>query len=509
LEVSFEAKWRKVKLFLALRLAPNVKRLLSHLPRSFCNLHFSFRILQFEFFFSFSLCALLYALCVSHERFSMKVPFLDLKAQYESIKDEINTAIQAVLESSAFAGGPFVAQFEKDFANFCGCKHAIGVGSGTEALWMSLLALGIGPGDEVITVPNTFIATAEAISFCGATPVFVDIEEKTYNLDPNKLEDYLKKRFSRKSQVASRRSISHLTPHTSRLTEVNCAMRSAGRPKAETHSGQPSAVSGQQSGVSSLKPRSSNLGPGSPRPRAVIPVHLFGQPADMDPILEIAKKYNLAVIEDACQAHGAEYKGKRAGSLGDTGCFSFYPGKNLGAYGEAGAVVTNDDYLAGKLRMLRDHGQPKKYYHDLIGWNGRMDGIQGSVLSVKLKHLPAWNEARRKKAQLYSQMLSGADGVALPKEADYAKHIYHIYALRVPARDKIMNALAEKGIGCGIHYPVPVHLTDAYRSLGLGKGSFPVAEKCAEEFVSLPMFPELTEEQIKYVCDEIKRITNN
>ena len=396
----------------------------------------------------------------------MKVPFLDLKIQYESIRDEISIAIQKVLENTAFAGGPFVAQFEKEFAEFCGCKHAIGVGSGTEALWMSLLALGVGQGDEVITVPNTFIATAEAISFCGAKPVFVDVDEHTYNMDPNKLEDYLRKRYARNG--------SGLKPPTSNL-----------KPR-----------------ISRLKPPTSNL---KPRLRAVIPVHLFGQMADMDPILEIARKYGLFVIEDACQAHGAEYKGRRAGSLSDAGCFSFYPGKNLGAYGEAGAVVTNDDALAEKIKMLRDHGQPKKYYHDYIGWNGRMDGFQGSVLSVKLKHLPAWNEARRKNAKLYNQLLVDTDGVMIPQEADYVRHIYHIYAVRIQRRSALMNALAEKGISCGIHYPVPIHLQKAYSSLGLENGGFPLAEKCCEEFVSLPMFPELKEEQIEYVAAEIKR----
>jgi dTDP-4-amino-4,6-dideoxygalactose transaminase len=228
--------------------------------------------------------------------------------------------------------------------------------------------------------------------------------------------------------------------------------------------------------------------------------------ADMDPMIEIAKAYRLQVIEDACQAHGSEYKGKKAGSLGDAGCFSFYPGKNLGAYGEAGAVVTSNSELAGKIRMIRDHGQSKKYHHDLIGWNDRMDGIQGAILSTKLKHLPAWNEARRKNAQLYTKLLSGTDGIMVPQEAEYAKHIYHIYAIRVKNRDRLMNALAEKGINCGIHYPIPIHLQKAYHSLGLKKGSFPAAEKCAEEFLSLPMFPELTEEQIKYVCNEIKKL---
>lgn len=398
----------------------------------------------------------------------MNVPFLDLKAQYASIKEEIHAAIDQVLDATAFAGGPFVAQFEKDFASFCGCGQAIGVGSGTEALWLCLLAAGIGPGDEVITVPDSFIATAEAITFCGATPAFVDVDEKTYNLDPNKLEDYLKKR-SKASGVRSQES-----------------------PK-------PNPM------VGALKPESWNLKPGS-RPKAVIPVHLFGQPADLDPIMEIAKKYGLLVIEDACQAHGAEYKGKKAGSIGAAGCFSFYPGKNLGAYGEAGAVVTNDPEMAGKIRMIRDHGQSKKYYHGLVGWNDRMDGIQGAVLNAKLKHLPAWNEARRRNARLYNQLLSGVEGVILPKEADYAKHIYHIYAIRVPKRDRLMSALGEKGVNCGIHYPIPIHLQEAYRSMGWKKGDFPVAEKCANEFLSLPMYPELTAEQISYVTQQVKAL---
>jgi dTDP-4-amino-4,6-dideoxygalactose transaminase len=363
----------------------------------------------------------------------MKVPFLDLKAQYISIKDEIGEAIQRVLDNTAFAGGPFVAQFEKEFAAFCGANHAVGVGSGTDALWAALVAMGVGPGDEVITVPDTFIATAEAISFCGAKPVFVDVEETTYNMDPARLE-------------------AAITPKT----------------------------------------------------KAIIPVHLFGQMADMDPIMEIARKRRLYVIEDAAQAHGAEHKGKKAGSVGDVGCFSFYPGKNLGAYGEAGAVVTNNDQLADKMRMFRDHGQPKKYYHDMIGWNARMDGFQGAVLSVKLKHIDAWNEARRTNARLYTQLFAGASGLVAPREADYAKHVYHIYAIRVRNRDAFMAGLGEKDIATGIHYPVPLHLTGAYRSLGYKAGDFPVAERCANEFVSLPMFPELTAEQIRYVCDEAK-----
>lgn len=364
----------------------------------------------------------------------MKVPFLDLKVQYETIRDDIADAMQQVIDNTAFAGGPFVAQFEKEFAPFCNCQYAIGVNSGTAALWTALIGLEVGSGDEVITVPNTFIATVESISFCGARPVFVDIDEQTYNMNPALLEAVI-----------------------------------------------------------------------TPRTKAIVPVHLFGQMADMDPIMEIAKAHGLFVIEDACQAHGAEYKGRSAGSIGDVGFFSFYPGKNLGAYGEAGAVVTNNREVARKIRMFRDHGQAKKYYHEMIGWNARMDGLQGAVLSVKLKRLRRWNDTRRKNAQLYHELLADLNGVVIPREAEYAMHIYHVYAIRVKNRDALITTLAEKDIHCGIHYPVPIHLQDAYQFLGLRKGSFPVAEKCAEEFVSLPMFPELTKEQIEYVGLEIKR----
>jgi len=363
----------------------------------------------------------------------MKVPFLDLKTQGAAIRREVETAIGKVLDEAAFAGGPFVKAFEDDFARFCGCAHAVGVGNGTDALWAALIAFGVGPGDEVITVPNTFIATAEAISFCGAKPVFADVDEKTCTMDPAQLQ------------------------------------------KAIT-----------------------------PRTKAVIPVHLFGQTADMDPIMAIAKKHGLVVIEDACQAHGALYRGRPVGSIGDAGCFSFYPGKNLGAYGEAGAVVTGNDEAAAKMRVFREHGQPKKYFHDMIGWNCRMDGLQAAVLSVKLQHLPAWTEARRKHAKQYEQLLEGLPGIVLPHEADYAQHVYHIYAMRDGRRDELMTALGDKGIATGIHYPVPLHLTGAYQHLGYKEGSFPVSERIARELVSLPMFPELTREQIEYVVTGIK-----
>ncbi len=364
----------------------------------------------------------------------MKVPFLDLVVQYQSIRYEIAAAIQRVLDRAAYAGGPFVTQFENEFAAYSNCRHAIGVGSGTEALWFALLALDIGEGDEVITVPNTFIATAEAISFAGAKPVFIDIDEKTYAMNPKLIEGAI-----------------------------------------------------------------------TSRTKAIIPVHLFGQMADMASILEVANKHGLFVVEDAAQAHGAQYRGEMAGSIGNAGCFSFYPGKNLGAYGEAGAVTTNDDELADKVRILRDHGQKIKYFHKLIGWNGRMDGIQGAILSVKLKYLSEWTNQRRNVASTYNDLLKDlGDSLVLPFEADYAHHVYHIYAVRAKERDALMASLAEKDISCGIHYPHPVHLQEAYSRLGLAEGELSVAEQCAKELVSLPMFPELTEEQVNYVANHVK-----
>ena len=363
----------------------------------------------------------------------IRVPFLDLKSHHASLHDEFDRAIRAVIDSSAFAGGPFVEKFEQDFASYCGSQHAVGVGSGTEALWLSLLACNIGPGDEVITVPNTFMATAEAITYCGARPVFVDVDERTYTMDPAGLEEAL-----------------------------------------------------------------------SSRTKAIIPVHLFGQPADMDPVLEFARKHDLFVIEDAAQAHGAKYKGRKAGTLGNAGCFSFYPGKNLGAFGEAGAIVTNSSELQEKIRILRDHGQVRKYRHTAIGWNCRMDGIQAAILSVKLQHLESWNSLRRAHALQYNQAFAGVDEVITPLEAPYARHAYHIYAIRVQERDEVMWFLKEKGIECGIHYPIPVHLQKAYQSLGYKKGDLPRSEQSALEFISLPMFPELTETQVNIVALGVK-----
>lgn len=373
----------------------------------------------------------------------MKVPFVDLKAQYEFIKEEIDGAIQEVVKSSDFVLGEEVRLFENEFASYCGVRFGVGVGSGTDALFLALEAFDIGPGDEVITVPNTFIATAEAICRTGATPVFVDIDPKTYTMDPQKLQECLETR---------------------------------------------------------LKPQTSNL---KRRPKAIIPVHLYGLSADMDPINEMAGEYGLKVIEDACQAHGTEYKGRKTGSLGDAACFSFYPSKNLGAFGDGGMIVTNDKLIWRKARMLRDHGQSFKNIHRFIGSNSRLDSIQAAVLRAKLKRLDEWNEARRNNAKMYHELLADVGSLVLPKEVEYAKHVYHIYAIRIQERDPLITLLAKKDIHCKIHYPVPVHLQKACRSLRLQKGDLPVAEKCAEELVSLPMFPELTREQIEHVVASI------
>src|SRR5215475_2726467 len=358
----------------------------------------------------------------------MKVPFLDLKAHHAPFIEKFDRAIREVIENSAFAGGPFVEKFEEEFATFCGSSYAIGVGNGTDALWLALLALGIGEGDEVITVPNTFIATAEAIISCKARPVFVDVDPITFTLNPAELERCL-----------------------------------------------------------------------TPRTKAIIPVHLFGQPADMDPIVQFARENGLFLIEDTAQAHGALYKGQTAGTIGDAGCFSFYPGKNLCAFGESGAVVTNNAELAEKIRVLRDHGQSRKYHHTLMGWNCRMDGIQAAVLSVKLRHLEQANLRRRQRASLYNEAFAALDEVATPVEADYARHVYHIFAVRVHGRDELRRSLEAKGIGCGVHYPIPIHLQEVWRNLGYSEGAFPIAENLARELLSLPMFPELAKEQIEYV----------
>jgi dTDP-4-amino-4,6-dideoxygalactose transaminase len=362
------------------------------------------------------------------------IPFVDLKAQYTSIKDEVNAAIQGVLESCQFTLGSEVAAFEREFAAYCQTDHGVGVNTGTSALHLALLAAGVGPGDEVVTVPFTFVATVAAIHYTGARPVFVDIEPGSFNLDVAALE--------------------------AAITD---------------------------------------------RTKAILPVHLYGQPANMDPILDIAKKRGLIVIEDAAQAHGAEYKGRRAGSLGHMGCFSFYPGKNLGAYGEGGMVVTNNADYARTIRMLRDWGAERKYEHVLKGYNFRLEGIQGAVLRVKLKHLEAWTEARRSAATRYDRLLAGS-GVQTPAAMSYARHVYHIYAIRTQQRQAWQAALSDQGIQTGIHYPIPVHLLPAYSDLGYKRGQFPTAEKAAAEVLSLPMFPELTAAQCETVCTAVRKL---
>jgi dTDP-4-amino-4,6-dideoxygalactose transaminase len=357
----------------------------------------------------------------------VRVPFLDLKAQYHSIKPEIDAAIGKILESSQFVLGEEVAGFEREFAAYCGAAEGIAVNSGTSALHLAFLAAGIGPGDEVITAPHTFVATVAAIRYTGARPIFVDIDPVPFNMDPAKVEAAI-----------------------------------------------------------------------TPRTRAIVPVHLYGQTADMDPILEIASRRKLVVVEDAAQAHGAKYRGRPAGSMGALACFSFYPGKNLGAYGEGGIVVTSNQEYARTIRMLRDWGQDRKYHHVLAGFNYRMEGLQGAILRVKLRHLEKWTGARRAHAARYGELLADS-GLGLVTEMPWARHVYHVYAVRTREREALMKQLNEQGIQTGIHYPVPVHLQPAYADSAWGRGSFPHAEKAADEVLSLPMYPEMTDEQIQTV----------
>jgi len=362
---------------------------------------------------------------------------------------------QQVIRSAGFIGGPMVDGFEKAFATFCDTKYSVAVNSGTDALRFALMACGVEPGDVVVTVPHTFIATSEAISQAGATPEFVDIDEKTYNMDVLKLREYLETQCSpdKSGKLMSRRS---------------------GRPVT-----------------------------------AIVPVHLYGQCVDMDAIQELADRYGLIVVEDACQAHGAEYFSRKhnrwmkAGSMGKAAAFSFYPGKNLGACGEAGAVTTNDEALAAKVKMLRDHGQAKKYYHDVEGYNGRLDAMQAGFLSVKLKHLSDWNTKRRQHADRYRQLLGKCDGVIVPYEPTWSKAVYHLFIVRVVDRECLQKALSAVGIGTGIHYPIPLHLQKAYASLSYKKGDFPVTERIADEILSLPMFPGLTEEMLQKVAQQV------
>ena len=380
-----------------------------------------------------------------------KVPFLDLITPHLELEDELVSVFRSALKTAGFIGGPMVEEFEKDFARFCGTKYCVGVGNGTDALRFALIAAGVKEGDIVITVPNTFIATTEAISQAGAMPDFVDIDERTLTMDPEKLRVYL---------------------------EEKCKPDNNGKP-IHREKGRPIA--------------------------AIIPVHLYGQPADMDPILDLAQRYGLIVLEDACQAHGAEYYSHRrqgwrkAGSLGVAAAFSFYPGKNLGACGEAGAVTTDNEEISRRIRMIRDHGQAKKYYHEIEGYNGRLDAIQAGILSVKLKHLPAWNEKRRACAAVYDHLLNKIAGITPPFESPRTKSVYHLYVIRTEVREELRQHLAENGVSTALHYPVPLHLQNSYRQMNLPAGSFPVSESAASRILSLPMGPTVMQSQVEKV----------
>jgi dTDP-4-amino-4,6-dideoxygalactose transaminase len=363
----------------------------------------------------------------------IKVPYLDLKAQYASIKTEIDAAIARVLDSCQFVLGSEVAGFEQEFSTYCGTSECIAVNSGTSALHLALIAAGVGPGDEVITVPFTFVASVAAVLYAGARPVLVDIDPRSFTLDPAAIEAAI-----------------------------------------------------------------------TPRTKAILPVHLYGQPADMDPIMEVARRHGLIVIEDAAQAHGAKYKGRPVGSIGDMACFSFYPGKNLGAYGEGGAVTTSNAEFARTIRMLRDWGQDRKYHHVLRGFNYRMEGFQGAILRVKLRHLGQWTEARRALVHQYDVLLADCE-VETPTEMPWARHVYHVYTLRSDDRDALQAALTTEGIQTGVHYSVPVHLQPAYADLGYGAGAFPQAEAAAKQVLSLPLYPELSTESVTEVATVVRK----
>lgn len=387
------------------------------------------------------------------------VPFLDLVTPHTELQQELLAVVKKAFDSAGFIGGPMVETFEREFADFCDVNYCIGVNSGTDALRFAFIAAGIQPGEIVVTVPHTFIATTEAITQAGGQIAFVDINEQTYTLDPLRLREYIEKYCDFDASVG-------------KLVE-----RATGRHVA-----------------------------------AVVSVHLYGQMADMDPIMDLAEKYGLIVIEDACQAHGAQYFSKKtnawrtAGSIGKAAAFSFYPGKNLGACGEGGAITTNVETMAQRIRMIRDHGQAKKYYHDMEGYNGRLDAIQAGWLSVKLGHLAGWNEARRALAHRYHELFADAkDSVVVPVEAEWTKGVYHLYVVRVADREALQAALSEVGIGTGIHYPVPLHLQKAYEHLGYKKGSFPVTERVASEIVSLPMFPNLTSTAQEHIVKAVNR----
>jgi dTDP-4-amino-4,6-dideoxygalactose transaminase len=366
----------------------------------------------------------------------VQIPLVDLRAQYSLIKPEIDAAIQRVVDNTAFILGQEVTDFEGSFARYVGARDAVGVASGTAALYLSLLACGVGPGDEVITTAHTFIAAAEAISQTGARPVFVDIDPQTYTIDPEQVKDAI-----------------------------------------------------------------------TPRTKAILPVHLYGQPAHMESLLDIAQRHNLRLIEDAAQAHGAEYKDQHCGAIGHLGCFSFYPGKNLGAYGDAGAVTGNDEALLAKVRKLRNHGRTQKYEHEEIGYGERLDALQAAILGAKLPYLEGWTEARRAHARLYNELLADCE-IVTPYESSEVRHVYHLYVIRSPRRDAVLAHLKSKGINAGIHYPIPLHRQPAYLKLGYGDVSLPITEKVAGEVISLPMYPELSDEQIAYVVQVIRGVAD-
>ena len=363
----------------------------------------------------------------------MNIPFVDLSRQNTFLRKEINQAIAEVIDSSQFVLSKELENFEKEFARYLGVKYCYGVASGSDALRLSLLASGIERGDEVLIPANSYVSSAFETLFIGATPVLVDIDEETYNIDPKKIKF--------------------------KITKMT---------------------------------------------KAIIPVHFYGQPARMDKILRIAEKYNLKVIEDACQAHGAEYKEKKVGGFGDAGCFSFYPSKNLGALGDGGAITTNNKKIAQKISLLRNYGQIKKNYHKIKGFNSHLDALQAAVLSIKLRYLNRFNQKRRKIAKQYNQFLTGIQEIILPQELPNLKHVYHLYVIKTKNRNKLVRYLSKKGIRTQIHYPIPIYLQSAFKNLGYQKGDFPVTEKCAEEIISLPMFPELREEEIKFVVERIK-----
>jgi dTDP-4-amino-4,6-dideoxygalactose transaminase len=389
-----------------------------------------------------------------------RIPFLDLVAPHAELKEELCSVFSRVLDTAGFIGGPMVENFENDFSKFCGVNHCVGVANGTDALRFALIAAGLGTDEIVLTAPNTFIATTEAITQAGGSIDFVDVDEKTYNLDPLKLQAFIDSRCS-------------VDRRTGALTH-----RESGR-----------------------------------RVAAIVPVHLYGQMADMDPIIEIAERHKLIVVEDACQAHGAEYYSrkdqcwKRAGSIGVAAAFSFYPGKNLGACGEAGAITTNDHEVARRIRMLRDHGQSRKYYHEISGYNGRLDALQAGILNAKLKHLADWNEKRRVRAEIYGELFTEAGRSDIPPfMPNYSRSVYHLYVIRDRNRNSLIRELSAEGVDTGIHYPVPLHLQNAYKHLGFKPGDFPIAEQSCSEILSLPMFPQLTRMQQERVVNSVVKL---